>query len=296
MTKSINISVIIPAYNAASFIGNAIQSIQKQTYVPIEIIVVDDGSTDDTAQVVARLALSSFFPIRILQQSNSGPAAARNYGAREAIGDWLSFLDADDTFLPEKLEKQIQYTHDPNVGLIHCGIESRPIPTEELITFERLWQCNEIANSTVLIRRTAFEQLGGYDEDRALISVEDYNLWLRLVRDWKIVTCPYPLIRYTPAPGNLSSQVERFSNAEFANIFKIKDKFNLDERYYEYKKSSIYKQYGEIFFFNRNFKMARLYLSKSFRYNFSFANFVKFLITFLPGGIFRMMRESFLRK
>src|SRR5215475_10236165 len=102
------ISVIIPAFNSSTTIGAAIESALRQTYPPTEIIVVDDGSVDDTAMVASRYPS----PVRVLRKANGGPGAARNFAARIATCEWLAMLDADDSWLPEKLERQIAYDPD----------------------------------------------------------------------------------------------------------------------------------------------------------------------------------------
>src|SRR5580700_8639860 len=98
-TTAPTISVVIPAYNAARFVGSAIESALAQTSTPLEVLVIDDGSRDDTAAVVQQYAA----PVGLLRQSNGGPASARNHGVRVARGEWIAFLDADDTWLPQKL-------------------------------------------------------------------------------------------------------------------------------------------------------------------------------------------------
>ncbi len=102
-----SVSVIIPAYNSASTIIRALQSVVAQTLAPLEIIVVDDASTDTTRDLVTTFASSSSFPVRVLTQTtNSGPSAARNAGWDTAVGDYIAFLDADDQWHPRKIELQ----------------------------------------------------------------------------------------------------------------------------------------------------------------------------------------------
>ena len=189
MSAPPSISVIIPAYNSAGCVGRAIDSVLAQTYPVLEVLVVDDGSTDNTAQVVESYPV----PVRLLRQPNGGPAAARNHGAREAQGEWLALLDADDSWLPQKLERQASFTNKPMVGLVHSfregNCESAAI--SGIVSFDRLWKRNCVTTSSVLLRKSAFEQVGGFDTDRVLIGVEDYHLWLRMAAaGWEIATCP----------------------------------------------------------------------------------------------------------
>src|SRR4051794_39734864 len=110
------VSVIIPASNASAYVVRAIESALAQSHPPLEILVIDDGSTDRTAEIVEALPA----PVRLLRKVNGGPATARNLGASQARGDWLALLDADDVWYPDKLRQQLAYGLKPDVGLIHC--------------------------------------------------------------------------------------------------------------------------------------------------------------------------------
>src|SRR5713101_9096613 len=116
---AIRISVLIPAYNAAPYLKEAIESALSQSYAPHEIIVVDDGSTDGTADI----ARSFGSQVRLLQHANRGVAASRNRGIEEATGDWIALLDADDLFLPDKLLLQVRAVdHNPSALLVYTGM------------------------------------------------------------------------------------------------------------------------------------------------------------------------------
>ncbi|PIZ44424.1 hypothetical protein COY31_02670, partial [Candidatus Wolfebacteria bacterium CG_4_10_14_0_2_um_filter_39_18] len=115
------VSIIIPAYNAASFIGDSVRSALTQTYPNKEIVVVDDGSTDDTRAILEEYIKSG--QIKYFYQENKGPAAARNLGIKNSSGEFIAFLDADDVWLPEKLKKQIDLFKNPKVGLVYSDME-----------------------------------------------------------------------------------------------------------------------------------------------------------------------------
>ncbi|MGV3723986.1 MAG: glycosyltransferase family 2 protein [Actinomycetota bacterium] len=288
MNHQPTISVLIPAYNAAGCVSNAIESVLAQTVPPVEILVVDDGSADRTAEVIAGFGP----PVRLLRQRNAGPAAARNHAAREAQGDWLALLDADDAWLPEKLERQLQYTGDPAVGLIHCWGPPGGGPVPDRITLGSLWERNCIVNSSVLVRRTAFEQVGGFDEDRGLISVEDYNLWLRLLAaGWTVATCPQQLHAYTPAPGNLSGQFERFARAELLNLEKLTPLLGLEEEAVRRKRLAIHDDYGRHLFHYRQLGAARGWLAHSLRTEPSATRLAWWLATFAPPAALNFRRR-----
>jgi glycosyltransferase involved in cell wall biosynthesis len=278
------ISVIIPAYNAADYVGRAIESALAQTYPPLEILVIDDGSTDATAETVARYPA----PVRLLRQPNGGPGAARNHGAREAKSEWLALLDADDVWLPHKLETQVAYTASPSVAVIHSpACDSRCIMPLKA-TFEALWNGNFISNTSALIRRSAFEQIGGYNEERILIGLEDYNLWLRLAHaGHEIVCCPVPTHNYTPAQGNLSSQTDRILGATIANIDDLARMLRLDPRMVRKKKADLYNHAGRGYIYAHAFSSARRVLAESLRLQPSVFRFSLWVATFMPQPILK---------
>ncbi len=289
MRTAPRISVVIPAYNAAKFIARALASVQAQTVMPSEIIVVDDGSTDHTAMVVAALPGN----VRLIRQANAGPAAARNHGAKLAEGDWIALLDADDAWLPTKLECQSQYTNDNEIGIIHaltCEDVHKPFPKP--IDFPAIWQKNWLVTSSVLIRRTAFEAVGRFDEDRSLISVEDYNLWLRMTHaGWKIATVAEPLVEYTPAPDSLSGQIERFAHAELANLARVAQVLNLESGHVARKRIGIYEQYGRDLLYERHMAAARRFLSVPLREQPSLSHLKWWLTANLPVAVLDLRRK-----
>tara|TARA_R110002049_G_scaffold2750_10_gene22455 strand:+ start:102905 stop:103891 length:987 start_codon:yes stop_codon:yes gene_type:complete len=117
--ESASVSVVIPCFNASRFLSETIQSALDQTHSPLEVIVVDDGSTDNSATIA-----DSFGPsVRVIRQSNQGESVARNRGIDEARGDWIAFLDADDLWLPQKLEKQLAAIDSPEVIAVHTNLE-----------------------------------------------------------------------------------------------------------------------------------------------------------------------------
>lgn len=209
------ISVVMPAYNAERYIRTAIESCLNQTFAPHEIIVIDDVSSDRTAAV----AESFPPPVRVVRLTeNMGPAAARNRGIQVSTGDWLAFLDADDWFLPEKLELQRRCAlENEHAVLIYTaffssldGVESpaRFVPPSKLWPMLR-YKC-AFHVCTVALRRDAFDEVGGFNPSAR--GTEDWDLWLRLaarysVRRFAAVTEPSAVYRMTP--GSLSSNALR---------------------------------------------------------------------------------------
>jgi glycosyltransferase involved in cell wall biosynthesis len=283
------ISVVIPAYNAAKFLTRAVASVQAQTVPPHEIIIVDDGSTDHTAECARSLGSR----IHVIRQANGGPASARNHGICVAEGEWIALLDADDAWMPTKLERQIPFATNKEIGLIHAQTEhDSPRDLPSILDFEAMWERNWLVTSSVLIRRTAWEAVGKFDEDRALISVEDYNLWLRLTHaGWKIATVAEPLVQYTPAPGSLSAQIERFAQAELANLARIADVLNLEPNIIRAKRIAIYEQYGRDLLYERHMDAARRFLSVPLREQPSLSHLKWWLTANLPVSLLDFRRR-----
>ena len=195
------VSVIIPTYNRADLIGQAIESVLVQDYPHVEIIVADDGSIDDTAAVVGAYGNR----VRYLALPHRGlPAIARNAGIRVATGKLIAFLDSDDLFLGNKLALQVAaLAQDPAVGVAYsngryfrttpnepvgCVLDGLPTPSGWV--FGELLVGNFLAPPVVLIRRTALDAVGWFDESRALYAVEDFDLWLRLASYVPFVYAP----------------------------------------------------------------------------------------------------------
>lgn len=184
MTK---ISIVIPAYNAELCLRETLDSALRQTYPAHEIIVVDDGSRDRTEEI----ARSFGDRIRYIKQQNQGIAGARNTGIRAATGDWVAFLDHDDLFLPEKLEKEVAAAEkNPQLVVVYSafmylysdGTTKRmpPFPAR------RLWPAlryrTPILPSTSIIRRSALEEIGCFNTSPRTHMIDDWDLWFRLMQ------------------------------------------------------------------------------------------------------------------
>jgi glycosyltransferase involved in cell wall biosynthesis len=208
MDRGVTISVVIPAYNAARFLPRCLNSVFAQTLQPVEVIVVDDGSTDNTAALAAALGA------RVVSQANGGVSAARNTGIRIASGDWLALLDADDRWAPEKLERQVARIRSKTV-LVYTGlrifddngVRSEQPATEVTSVRKMLRYHNPITPSTVLVRRKTILQAGGFRED--IRTCEDWEMWTRLQHLGEFEVVKDSLTDYYVYPGSLSANPEQ---------------------------------------------------------------------------------------
>ncbi len=187
MTNSDNfkLTVIIPAYNCAGYIEETLASVFNQTRKPYEILVVNDGSTDNTADVV-----SKYPAVRLINKTNQGPSETRNRGIQESSGNWIAFLDSDDMWHPEKIEKVEQYiAANPQTDMIstafYIGNEEswKKITPRRLYNprdsfFIQLYRRSFIATSSVVIKKEILMKTGGFDTE--LLVAEDLDLYLRV--------------------------------------------------------------------------------------------------------------------
>lgn len=187
------VSVVIPCYNGMPYLPESLDSALAQTFRPIQIIVVDDGSTDTSAQVVLEYARR--YPdrgIQLIQQANAGESAARNTGTRAATGSWVAIFDADDRWDETKLEKQLAAVDQagPQCVLVHTGErvyqpDGTTVQSDLVKGAQRTGWCTDklvepfkIGHPTVLVRREALERIGGYDE--SLVHAVDLDVYLKL--------------------------------------------------------------------------------------------------------------------
>lgn len=212
------VSVIIPAYNAADFIGQAIASVLGQTFADFELIVVDDGSTDGMGAVVAQFQDER---LGYVYQRNRERSAARNTGIRLARGEFIAFLDADDRWLPQKLARQVaRLRANPQVGLVYVGgfvEEDGRVFFEQKCRFRGdvlgplLTEDNIVTGSasSAIVRRECFAKVGLFDEQSSVC--EDWEMWIRIARHYPFDFVPEPLVRLRVHGGNTQKQAARMA-------------------------------------------------------------------------------------
>ena len=223
------VSVIIPNYNYGLYLGQAIESVLAQTYKNVEIIVVDDGSTDNSQQVLANYGDK----IKWFKQTNQGVSKARNRGISDSKGEIIAFLDSDDVWLPQKLEKQVHLLlSDSELGLVHCGnqefdksgkqLEKRLDGMAGYVAEEMLrWQRPVIlgGGSAVIVRRSVFDKVDGFDPN--VSPVEDWEFYYRVSKNYKVGFVPEVLMNYRIHGGNNHLNIKRMEKAYFAAYDKV---------------------------------------------------------------------------
>lgn len=220
-------SVVVPAYDSAAHIVETLDALAAQTVAVDEVVVVDDGSADETAAVVERWQASHALAVTLIRQANAGTGAARNAGIEAASGEWVAFCDADDLWEPGKHEAYLAAGADADWV---CGATALLRPDGEVrggrsvsaaFAVDPLGHLgridSQVATSTAMVRREALLAVGGFDEDPGLTSVEDYDLWCRgAAAGWRLAVVNEPLVRYRLHAGQVSRSPTRQLGRAFA--------------------------------------------------------------------------------
>ncbi|XWK85820.1 MAG: glycosyltransferase [Phormidium sp.] len=210
------ISVIIPAYNNEKTIQETIESVLRQTFTDFELIVINDGSTDRTLEIVSTIKDPR---IKVFSYSNAGGAVSRNRGFYHSSGEFIAFLDADDLWTPDKLEAQLKALQEnPQAAVAYSWLNSIDESSNFLRTGNHRTENGEIyaklylipfieSGSNPLIRRQALMDIGGFDE--SLPASQDYDLYLRLAARYEFIAVPFPQVLYRIASNSMSANVRR---------------------------------------------------------------------------------------
>lgn len=213
------VSVVIPAYNAMTYLPETVESVLRQTFADFEVLIINDGSSDHIEQWASQVVDSR---VKFISQVNQGLPGARNTGIAHAQGDYIAFLDADDLWKPTKLEKQVRCLDDnPQVGLVHTWmllVDEQGKSTGKLMPSEaegnvwtQLIERNVIACPSVIVRRCCFDRVGGFD--RTLRSIEDWDMWLRIAVHHPFAVIREPLAYYRQLPTSMSKNCQVMEQA-----------------------------------------------------------------------------------
>jgi glycosyltransferase involved in cell wall biosynthesis len=299
------VSVIIPTYNRGELLIKAIGSVLDQTYKDFEIIVVDDGSIDDTKM---RLAPSiSTKHVQYYSQSNGGPSKARNLGIEKAKGEYIAFLDSDDLWLPQKLEAQLEYINKrPFIKAVHSNLaiikdgkfdgsdfKSKGLLKNGWLFEDYLLLKGWILLSTLLIHRTVIEKVGVFNE--SLRTAEDTNFILRIAKDYEFGYVDNVLVHRQVHESNLSI-INTENPGTFINLEDIRKRYpevakgkrSLIEKAYEKRYSFVAKS----FFYQKEYGLARVNYFKVLKYNhLQIMAMAYIVLTFFPKPVIEFFRN-----
>lgn len=231
------ISIILPTYNGSKWLRKAIESVQRQTYTNWELLVIDDGSIDNTAQIVTDLAQKDARIVYIKNERNLGIQKTLNKGLKQAKGEYVARIDDDDQWIyKDKLKKQIEFL-EKNSDYVLVGTGVVVVDEEENEQFRylvpetnteiknKLLGKNCFVHSSVLFNKSAVLEIGGYSESKEVYHIEDYDLWLKLGTKGKLANLPIYGVQFTLRAGSISSTNKTIQFKRIISLIKKYKKF-----------------------------------------------------------------------
>ena len=313
--SSVLISVVIPVFNRSDLLVSTLDSIRSQTYRPIEIVVIDDGSTDNTSDVIHTWTTHNnekegTLTVRFVRQVNQGANAARNRGIQEARGEYIAFLDSDDRWLPEKLVKQIgEFEKDNRIGGVYCGIVNvdlstgiketptpKTYPEGDLLRQILIHDVTE-PTSCWMVRKACFQEAGLFDT--SLPARQDWDMWIRLAEKYNIGCVPEILVEMGNHPGE---RVRSKADREIAAHKVIFQKYAYLRKRFSYwvslaARSAMYRRRGRVYFHRdvSRKKALLMLLSAIVVWPFCFDSYAALAGMMLPKGFRRKIHVAWNR-
>ena len=298
------VSVIIPVYNGSECLEATVKTILEQTYSAVEIVLINDGSSDNSEQLIKALS-EEHENIVALSKENGGGASARNYGLERANGEFVAFCDQDDFWLPTKLEEQIPLFANANTALVYCGSIARYTTLNRDVTpgfehqfrgqlFHKLVYENMFTCCTVVARKDAVLAVGGFDSERTLMGVDDWHLWLKMAREYEFDFVEKHLAIHVFHGSNYSSNEEKMHAAELVCIEKIKATMHgkFDEVDWPRVYANIHQKYAASYLHNSEYRLASQALKSAHENNASSKLWLKsVLLGFTPEVILSFMHS-----
>jgi len=242
------VSIIIPAYNAEQYLSQSLESALNQSYQDLEVIVVDDGSTDKSVAIAQEYGSR----VKLFQQRNLGAATARNCGVKLSKGQWIAFLDSDDIWAASKIERQLDHCGDLSwshsdwffIGHNQDGTikGSDRAPKFGGDVLSKLIVDNFIGTSTVMVRREVFLEVGGFDD--SLRALQDWDLWLRIANHYEIAYLPEPLVQYRVRPSSTSRSPRKTKPYHMELIQRIFAREGVGASMQHLKRRTLAQSYG----------------------------------------------------
>lgn len=272
-----NASVVLPCYNGAQWIAEAIESVLAQTFEDFELVIIDDGSTDNSKEIVASHLRDE--RIRYIHQENRGFSTAINRGIKESGGNLVGFIGHDDSWMPNKLELQVKhFSEHKDVDLVHtnyCSIDSQgriigvrdiriPDDSSKKEIVEQLFLSNFIGFETVLVRRKCFDEIGFFDE--RMMGFSDHDMWLRIAGRFNIAYIDLPLVRKREHSSQLTkAETRQGLGDEFLLLNKAIHEYPFLRKAERKKLGSLYYALGMVMLQKRSNEEAKLNFLKAFR-------------------------------
>jgi len=298
------VTVIIPTYNMAKYLPEAIESVLNQTYKDFEIIVLDDGSTDDSKEIVKKYIDQSRNNIRYIYQENQGVVKARNKAIMNARGEFIAFLDADDKFYANRLEEEIKVIEKhPDIGLVHAddteitesgeciNIQRRNKKCLSGYIFKNLYTRKaSISIPTVLIKKECFEKVGLFDENLSKLGCEDREAWLRIAREYRIEYINKVLAYYRRNREGMSRNRENMEKARYYVVEKFFSQGYVSKSLRRIALGRIHRESGDELLRASKYQESRKEYLKSLVYwPFSFWPWINFIKTLLKYKVYERL-------
>lgn len=295
------VSVVVPVYNGALYLEKTVKSILNQDMCNFELILVNDGSSDDSALLMEKLKAQDS-RIKTFHNKNGGVACARNFGIAQATSDFIAFCDQDDLWLPTKLSKQLPLFDNQAVGLVYCGAVAQyeqegksNTPSfddkERGQVFSRLVEENMLTCCTAIVRRSYLEVVEGFDDDLALMGVDDWHLWLKLA-----MICDFDFVEEHLAihvfhGDNYSLNNEKMHEAEIVCLDKIASIAPQFGKHANWDgiKSRLHIRYAACYIYTGLFNLAGDSFLRAHHCRADFSSLVKgYLFKYMPNFIWRL--------
>nr|WP_136251738.1 glycosyltransferase [Ningiella ruwaisensis] len=290
------VSVIIPVYNGEAYLQQAIESVLKQCYTNIELIAVNDGSTDSSGDVIQNYSEDLIY----INQENQGVAFARTAGLEKSSGELIAFLDQDDYWFIDKIEKQVSlFEQNPNIGLVHTAVRTydeglqefvpninRKATPEKLVgnCFEELLRENHIYNSSVMVRKSCVDEVGGINLEIKGNTCQDYDLWLKISKRWYLDYINEPLTVWRTHSNQGHRNRDKMLLQEMQVLNEHFDFSSASQKKIAKRRfSSIHYWLGEFYLENDQKSDARSQFIMSMRHRVSFRALKAFMASFLKS-------------
>jgi glycosyltransferase involved in cell wall biosynthesis len=303
------VSVVVPLYNSARFLSATLDTILSQTFGGFEVLLVDDGSTDDTASVAERYCQSDA-RVRYLYKSNGGVASARNYGIAQSTGQLIALCDHDDLWSREKLEWQVPEFRDPAVGLVACGVRNEYRDNwgnvlrasvsglgERSYSLMQLLEQNRISACTAVFRKDILCEVGGFCEDRGMHGVDDWHLWIRIACKARLVNVPKVAATHVIWGGNWSLRQHEMLNSTLYCLDQVKSLLGENRRSEQaalrHGVATAYFEFGKSFLADNELSAARNCFCHAWvRQPLQTRVIRLWLISMLPSWLRRAIKET----